>query len=78
MSATSFEQALEQYGDDLYRLAVLLSPDQAAANALLVRTARQFRNRTPAVGRRGGDERRDSSPLLIGQSRFRSIAIEPR
>jgi hypothetical protein len=48
MSATSFEQVLEQYGDDLYRLAVLLSPDQAAANALLVRTARQFRNRTPA------------------------------
>jgi hypothetical protein len=37
MSAISFERALEQYGDDLYRLAVLLSPDQAAANALLVR-----------------------------------------
>jgi hypothetical protein len=48
MSATSFEQALEQYGDDLYRLAVLLSPDQAAANALLVRTARQFRNHAAA------------------------------
>jgi hypothetical protein len=48
MSATSFEQALEQYGDDLYRLAVLLSPDQAAANALLVRTARQFRNHVAA------------------------------
>jgi hypothetical protein len=48
MSATSFEQVLEQYGDDLYRLAVLLSPDQAAANALLVRTARQFRNHAAA------------------------------
>lgn len=48
MSAISFERALEQYGDDLYRLAVLLSPDQAAANALLVRTARQFRNHVAA------------------------------
>jgi hypothetical protein len=55
MSATSFEQALEQYGDDLYRLAVLLSPDQAAANALLVRTARQFRNHAAADVRLGCD-----------------------
>lgn len=48
MSATSFERALKQHGDDLYRLAVLLSPDQAAANALLRRTARRFRDHAPA------------------------------
>jgi len=48
VAATSFEHVLEQHGDDLYRLAVLLSPDQAAASALLRRTARRFRNQAPA------------------------------
>lgn len=47
MSATSFERALQLHGDDLYRLVVLLSPDQAAANALLRRTARRFRDQAP-------------------------------
>ncbi|MGQ9828883.1 MAG: hypothetical protein ACUVSW_13570 [Roseiflexus sp.] len=47
MFVSFFEQALEQHGDDLYRLAVLLSFDQAAANALLRRTARRFRDQAP-------------------------------
>src|SRR5689334_13243090 len=34
------EQALRRYGDELYRLALLLTPDDAAAAALLVGTAR--------------------------------------
>ncbi|MDW8215383.1 MAG: hypothetical protein RMJ55_17655 [Roseiflexaceae bacterium] len=43
-----FEQIVHEHGDDLYRLAVLLTPDAAAANALLRRVARGFRKREPA------------------------------
>lgn len=44
----SFEQIIRQHGDDLYRLAVLLTPDSATANALVRRVARGFRKREPA------------------------------
>lgn len=43
-----FEQIIHQHGDDLYRLAVLLTPDPTAANALTQRVARSFRDRNPA------------------------------
>lgn len=43
-----FEQIVHQHGDDLYRLAVLLTPDAVAARALLQRVARGLRRREPA------------------------------
>lgn len=44
----SFEHIIRQHGDDLYRLAVLLTPDPAKANALMRRVACGFRKRDPA------------------------------
>src|SRR5438046_723501 len=41
MSKTTIdlEQAFQRYGDELYRLALLLTPDESHAAALLVRAA---------------------------------------
>ncbi len=44
----SFEHIVHQHGDDLYRLAVLLTSDLSSAYALMQRVARSFRNRNPA------------------------------
>ncbi|GIW02485.1 hypothetical protein [Roseiflexus sp.] len=44
----SFEQIIRQYGDDLYRLAILLTPDPAAAHTLMRRVAHSFCECDPA------------------------------
>lgn len=43
-----FEQIVQQHGDDLYRLAVLLTLDTTEANTLIRGVARRFRDRNPA------------------------------
>ncbi|MCS7290818.1 MAG: hypothetical protein NZ699_16985 [Roseiflexus sp.] len=45
---SSFEHIIHRHGDDLYRLAILLTLDPAAASALVRRVARSFRDRHPA------------------------------
>lgn len=45
---TDLEQALQRYGDELYRLALLLAPDEAGAAALLIRTAHSLAARPVA------------------------------
>ena len=42
MTLIDLERALQRYGDELYRLALLLTPDEASAAALLVNTTRDL------------------------------------
>ncbi|HWQ13569.1 MAG TPA: hypothetical protein VNL77_12250, partial [Roseiflexaceae bacterium] len=41
-NGAALDQALQRFGDDLYRLAVLLAPDASRASAALLRAARRL------------------------------------
>ena len=49
MTLTDLERALQRCGDDLYRLALLLSSDEASAGTALTRAARRLSETAPST-----------------------------
>src|SRR5437868_2743305 len=49
VTATALERAIQRYGDDLYRLALLLTPDDASAATALRNAMRRLVDTPPAA-----------------------------